>query len=1006
MTPSEGLRRRRFRHVPMPNRSGAAGLALLLCGAMAGVPSAHAEPAFNPKEALGSKIAVCYHPMWLLIDEDRGQPVVGERVPPWGAPTVEVYVERVRRNLSALEANPKLRLNYEWSACELEDMCRRFPDIPPRMVALRRKGQLDFVGGEYSQPHACTLGSESLWRQYEYGTEIFQRRLGKKMTAHAAQETQLTPQQPQILRHFGYEVLVLPPFPWALTVTAGPFTLVGQEFGTSIKKGDEFIHAEALDGTTIPVYLPASTDEHHALMKGFYAPPPLQIDFPDMAEYGAPSPTVEPVLLAEALAERLKAAPPRARGRVHTYWSYTEGVWAEEHLRNNRSAEETAVLAGNLLAMARLAGGPIRDGQQRLKAIWLDILKYQHHDVAWIEVTDLRRKAISTFKASVTGCQNLMAEAAGRLVETDDRSLAVFNGLPQPRRALMDVPVGQVPGGDPKFQRLGDRCYGFRDLPAGGFESFPRSEAGFCESTEQAMPDSVATEHYRVEFSPEGLMRQLSTRDGRNLLSSGQYLGGELRAIVGKRWVNNRSLGTRFYDGDVCAIVERSGLLSHESQGTRPGIGANPWVRHGKVGGALRLSGADWLVVPHLGTFESLTVALWVKPAVMACPQHSLLHTDGWKAGGVHFILSSDGRIQLAVNGARPQDVFSKTAPLKELGQWYHAAVVYDGRKKAVRFFINGHTDNEVPLERAVPAVLDGGRLGSWDQGARAFEGMLDDVRIYETALEPNQIADIAAGAAQSPAGEIVAWWKLDESDGDIAMDVSGKGHHARLVRDSAMRDIPVQERYFFFKHAPAIKAELEFDFQGDAIGDFHVDPTKLNVYYPAMGGEIHYDIPFGCTAAREEEQIIAARWVSCGGLTYVNRGTPKHWVRNGVIANTIAWGGRHFSNRVQWEWTQAAAKYDLRLYGKQKVEYFLIPSGHYDAARIVRDVESLIAPVFVSRGKGRKSFYEVKAPSLTVTSLFEKEDEVWARGYKLPGDDTSPFRDWEIFNVSVRKLR
>jgi len=72
MTPSEGLRRRRFRHVPMPNRSGAAGLALLLCGAMAGVPSAHAEPAFNPKEALGSKIAVCYHPMWLLIDEDRG----------------------------------------------------------------------------------------------------------------------------------------------------------------------------------------------------------------------------------------------------------------------------------------------------------------------------------------------------------------------------------------------------------------------------------------------------------------------------------------------------------------------------------------------------------------------------------------------------------------------------------------------------------------------------------------------------------------------------------------------------------------------------------------------------------------------------------------------------------------------------------------------------------------------------------------------------------------------
>ncbi len=36
------------------------------------------------KEHFGWKLAFCQHPMYLLIDEDRGEPTVGERVPPWG----------------------------------------------------------------------------------------------------------------------------------------------------------------------------------------------------------------------------------------------------------------------------------------------------------------------------------------------------------------------------------------------------------------------------------------------------------------------------------------------------------------------------------------------------------------------------------------------------------------------------------------------------------------------------------------------------------------------------------------------------------------------------------------------------------------------------------------------------------------------------------------------------------------------------------------------------------
>jgi hypothetical protein len=68
------------------------------------------------KENFGWKLAFCQHPMYLLIDEDRGQPTVGERVPPWGAANAKDYVQRVSRNLQSLENLPELKLNYQWSA--------------------------------------------------------------------------------------------------------------------------------------------------------------------------------------------------------------------------------------------------------------------------------------------------------------------------------------------------------------------------------------------------------------------------------------------------------------------------------------------------------------------------------------------------------------------------------------------------------------------------------------------------------------------------------------------------------------------------------------------------------------------------------------------------------------------------------------------------------------------------------------------------------------------------
>ena len=45
------------------------------------------------------KLAVAQHPMYLLIKEDE---LCAERTPPWGAPSIQAYIERLRANLDSL----------------------------------------------------------------------------------------------------------------------------------------------------------------------------------------------------------------------------------------------------------------------------------------------------------------------------------------------------------------------------------------------------------------------------------------------------------------------------------------------------------------------------------------------------------------------------------------------------------------------------------------------------------------------------------------------------------------------------------------------------------------------------------------------------------------------------------------------------------------------------------------------------------------------------------------
>jgi hypothetical protein len=215
---------------------------------------------------------------------------------------------------------------------------------------------------------------------------------------------------------------------------------------------------------------------------------------------------------------------------------------------------------------------------------------------------------------------------------------------------------------------------------------------------------------------------------------------------------------------------------------------------------------------------------------------------------------------------------------------------------------------------------------------------------------------------------------------------------------------MPLSETYFFYKNQPYIKVELEFEFGGNEVGYMWFDETKLNVYYPTSGNSVYQDIPFGYKQAKQNRPLFPANWVECGGLVYVHRGNIKHRVEDGVIANVLAWGDNQFSNRIHWDWIEYT-QYDIRLYGNQKIEYYIIPFGEFNGNKISNLVQEIVSPVHIQEGSGSRSFYTINKPELALTAVYKKDNQVYMRGYRLPGGGNDSLKDWQIFNLPIKGI-
>ena len=203
----------------------------------------------------------------------------------------------------------------------------------------------------------------------------------------------------------------------------------------------------------------------------------------------------------------------------------------------------------------------------------------------------------------------------------------------------------------------------------------------------------------------------------------------------------------KFDEAEGSKVVDASGNDRH---GTLQG---NPqWVT-GITGGALAFDGADDYVDcgtdPSLNVTGEVTVSAWIKLAATGIDQ-KIAGNDDNTVGGYKIGVFTNDKVEFEIKTATNSPATNRNVAggtvLTE-GVWCHVAGVYS-QGNYVKTYVNGELDRELTTKAILGASLGPFRIGCepYNPGRYSFNGVIDDVRIYNYALNKGQIKELSAG--------------------------------------------------------------------------------------------------------------------------------------------------------------------------------------------------------------------------------------------------------------------
>jgi Concanavalin A-like lectin/glucanases superfamily len=170
-------------------------------------------------------------------------------------------------------------------------------------------------------------------------------------------------------------------------------------------------------------------------------------------------------------------------------------------------------------------------------------------------------------------------------------------------------------------------------------------------------------------------------------------------------------------------------------------ITGTTWITSGWFGGALRFDGAnDWIAVPDAAGLDlrtGMTLEAWVYPTALSGWRTVVLKE---RAGGLVYALYAHADVPWPAAYVRVggEDVGVEGVSPLRLNAWTHLATTYDGA--ILRLYVNGMEVGSQPGGGNIQVSTGRLRVGGNAVWGEWFAGRIDEVRIYNRALNPAEI--------------------------------------------------------------------------------------------------------------------------------------------------------------------------------------------------------------------------------------------------------------------------
>ena len=195
-----------------------------------------------------------------------------------------------------------------------------------------------------------------------------------------------------------------------------------------------------------------------------------------------------------------------------------------------------------------------------------------------------------------------------------------------------------------------------------------------------------------------------------------------------------------FEEGSGTQVMDSSGsgnvgVLSHAA-----------WTDKGRFGKALDFSGNGWVTVadsPSLDLSTGMTLEAWVYPKQpLTSSADVIVKQQSWSssAKGASYYLAAASRSGPPIATVAAHDELTIHGKTKvPVSRWSHLATTYDGSYQ--RLYVNGSL---IASRRVAAGRIASGsgplRIGGDSLWGKYFNGMIDEVRVYNRALSAAEI--------------------------------------------------------------------------------------------------------------------------------------------------------------------------------------------------------------------------------------------------------------------------